>query len=84
MSWQFAFVNNKLAEVFFERKKILGFCYVKASEYKTKKEKAWIESDIQKLRISYRKKIFRDMKTGKIIPQASLHVDLKDCVEMAL
>lgn len=85
MSWQFGLVNNKLAEVFFEHKKILGFCYVKASAYTTKKEKAWIKSDTQKLKISYRKKIFRDRKTGKTIPHARLRrIDLKDCVKLPL
>ena len=84
MSWQFALVNGKLAEVFFENRKILGFCYVKADQYKTRKEKAWIKYDTQKLRLSYRKKVFRDIKTKKITPQASLRIDPKDCVEMAL
>ncbi|MEK7134503.1 MAG: hypothetical protein AAB819_02155 [Patescibacteria group bacterium] len=84
MSWQFALVNGKLAEVFFEHKKILGFCYVKASQYKTKKERAWIKSDTQKLHLSYRKKIFRDVETKKIILQTSVRIDPKDCVEMTL
>ncbi len=41
MSWCFAIVNNRLAEIYFEEKKgktkIIGYCYVKEEEYKTKK-----------------------------------------------
>lgn len=85
MTWQFGVVNGKLAEVFFEKKNILGFCYVKASQYKTKKEKMWIKSDTQKLLFSYRKKVFRDIKTGKIIPCALPHrIDMKNCVKLPI
>ena len=70
--WQFAIVNGRLAEVFFSDRKIAGFCYVKASEYKTKKEKQWISSDTKKLQLSYRNKLFRDKLTRKIIPQARI------------
>src|SRR3990167_6422309 len=50
MGWSFAIVNGKLAEIFFHHKKngepvIEGFCYVKASEYKTKREKQHIKID---------------------------------------
>ena len=43
MGWCFALVNNKLAEVYFERKKngkvfFYGHCYVKESDYTTKKK----------------------------------------------
>lgn len=59
MSWSFGIVNNKLAEVFFERKKgktvFLGHCYVKESEYKSKSERRWIKEDIAKVRLVYRK-----------------------------
>ena len=57
--WSFALVNNRLAEVFFERKRgkniFLGHAYVKESEYTSKKEKRWIKEDIVKVRLVYRK-----------------------------
>lgn len=63
MSWSFGIVNTKLAEIFFENKKgeinILGHCYVKESEYKTKKEKRWIQEDIRKIRVVFRNRKYR-------------------------
>jgi len=57
--WSFALVNNRLAEVFFERKRgkinFLGHAYVKESEYTTKKEKRWIKKDTTNVRLVYRK-----------------------------
>ena len=70
--WQFAIVNGRLAEVFFSDRKIAGFCYVKASEYKTKREKQWIASDTKKLQLSYRNKSFRNKLTKQIMPQARI------------
>lgn len=62
--WCFAIVNNKLAEIFFEKEKgkplINGHCYVKKSEYKTKKEQKQIEIDTKKYKFSYKNKIYRD------------------------
>lgn len=59
MSWSFAIINGRLAEIFFERKRgklfIDAHCYVNAEEYKTQKEKAWIKRDTQKNRFTYRK-----------------------------
>ena len=59
MTWSFALVNNRLAEVFFEMKRgkniFLGHAYVKESEYTTKKEKRWIKEDTAKVRLVYRK-----------------------------
>lgn len=59
MYWSFGLVNNRLAEVFFERQKdkikFIGHAYVEESEYKTKKEKQWIEKDIAKVKLTYRK-----------------------------
>lgn len=58
MNWCFAIINNKLAEVHFENKKdkikFLGHCYVKSSEYKSKKEKDWIEKDTARIKLIYR------------------------------
>ena len=63
MSWCFALINNRLAEIFFEkcgRKiKILAHCYVKREEYKTKKELCWIDRETKKFRLSYRNKHYR-------------------------
>ena len=72
MSWQFGVINGKLAEVFFKNKKILGFCYVSKDRYTTRKERGWIKNDTKKLRLSYRQKMFRDVCTGKIVPQTTL------------
>lgn len=63
MFWSFAIVNNRLAEIFFERKKgkikFLGHCYVKESDYKTKREKEWIRKDTEKLRFVYRNRKYK-------------------------
>lgn len=67
MSWCFAIVNNRLAEIFFERRKgdLLpkGHCYVDAKDYRTKKEKRWIRDDTTKLRFSYRSRRYRKRNT---------------------
>jgi hypothetical protein len=60
MNWSFAIINNKLAEIYFERKKngdikFLGHCYVKREEYKTKKEQKYIDDDIARTKLLYRK-----------------------------
>jgi len=64
MNWCFALINNRLAEVHFEKKKgkikFLGHCYVKESEYKSKKEKEWIKKDTAKVQLIYRSKIYKD------------------------
>lgn len=76
MSWSFAKVNGRLAEVFFDREdsekdpKIRGHCYVSASEYKTKKEKKWIKQDTEKYQFSYRNKVYRDKIRNKILKQS--------------
>ena len=68
--WQFGLVNGRLAEVFFSNGRILGYCLVDATEYKTRKEKRWIAEDIQKLQLTYRGKEYHDRITGKKLPQA--------------
>lgn len=69
MGWCFAIVNGKLAEIFFdqgkEEKVFLGHAYVEESEYKTKKERAWIKKDTIKYHFSYRKGLYRT-SDGKI------------------
>ena len=64
MSWSFAMVNNRLAEIFFDkdkngRVKIWGHCYVKNKEYKTKQEQRWIAEDTKNSKIMYRKKKYK-------------------------
>lgn len=61
MGWSFAIVNNKLAEIYFDknkksRAKIRGHCYVKKEEYKTKQEQKWIIKDTKKIRLKYQKR----------------------------
>ena len=55
MSWCFAILNNRLAEIYFEEGKnnklhIWGHCYVQEEEYITRKEQAWIKEDTESLR----------------------------------
>ena len=58
MSWCFAIINNKLAEVYFEKKKgkikFLGHCYVRRSDYRSKREKEWIKKDTIRVQFIYR------------------------------
>lgn len=60
MSWCFAIINGRLAEIYFNETKkgpkFLGHCYVKKSEYTTRKEQKWIETDTEKFKFSYRNK----------------------------
>ena len=84
MNWCFAKINNKLAEVYFEEKqgemKIFSHCLVKKSEYKTKKELNWIDKDIKKFRIIYKKGKYwrKDPKRDKLICLKSYsHKELK-------
>lgn len=63
MYWCFAIINAKLAEVYFDKKngkiKFLGHCYVNNSEYKSKKEKDWIEKDTARIQLTYRKGTYK-------------------------
>lgn len=65
MNWSFGIVNNKLAEVFFQKSKgkikFIGHCYVKEEEYKTKREREWIKKDTEKVRLVYRKGEYREV-----------------------
>lgn len=61
MGWCFALINNKLAEIFFDRTpkgkvKIRGHCYVDKREYRTKKEQKWIQMDTARARFKYKKR----------------------------
>jgi hypothetical protein len=70
MSWSFALVNNRLAEIFFEKgkkkAKIIGHCYVQEKEYKTKREKKQIKEDTARVRLVYRKERYYDIRNLKL------------------
>ncbi len=63
MSWCFALVNNRLAEIFFKEGKkkaeIFGHCYVQEKEYKTKREKNWIKKDTALFKFVYRSRKYK-------------------------
>lgn len=66
MSWSFAIVNNRLAEIFFDERKskkekinVWGHCYVKKEEYKTKQEQRWIEKDTKHVKVVYRNRKYK-------------------------
>jgi len=64
MFWCFAIVNNKFAEIYFDRKEndqveILGHCYPKRDEFKKKTEQKQIAQDKEKFRFVYRNKVLQ-------------------------
>ena len=64
--WNFAIINNRLGEIYFEEKKkgqikFLGHCYVKREDFKTKQEQKCIDKDIKKIRIIYRNKKYKSV-----------------------
>lgn len=67
MGWCFAIINNKLAEIYFEKRKggikFLGRCYIKEDEYKSMEEKKWIKKDISKMRFVYRGREYKRIKS---------------------
>ncbi len=69
MNWSFSLVNGKLAEVFFEKAggtdKIVSHAFVKKSEYKTKKEKTWIDCDTVKVQLEYKNGRYKKINNGK-------------------
>lgn len=77
MGWCFAIINGRLSELFFEpgkvKPKILGHCYVKREEYKSKKEQKMIDQDITKYRFSYRNKVYKDLIKGITLETTSIN-----------
>lgn len=64
MSWCFAKVNNKLAEIYFNKKKngknkIFAHCFVKRKDLKTKEEQKWIIEDTKKIKAIYKNKKYK-------------------------
>ena len=67
MFWRFAIINNRLGEIYFDKKKndrikILGHCYVKREDLKTKQEQKCITEDIEKARVIYRNEEYKLIK----------------------
>lgn len=71
MFWHFAIINNRLAEIYLEeimgQLQCYGHCYVKQSEYKTKKEKRYIEEDIAKNKFTFYKGRYHRIGTDELI-----------------
>lgn len=67
MSWSFATVSGRLAEVFFDKVPagpvIWAHCYIQRAEY-TKREQKMIDDDLRKNRLTYRNKMYYD-QVGK-------------------
>ena len=64
MYWVFAMVNNRLAELFFDKIKgkpvLFAHAYVKKSEYKTRHEQRMIMEDTKRHHFTYRNKKYFD------------------------
>lgn len=65
MSWCFAKINGRLAEIYFDKNKgkskILGHCYVKKSDFKTERELRWIEEDTSRFNFVYKNSKYKDL-----------------------
>ena len=62
--WSFAIVNGRLAEIHYDQmkdgsRKLYGHCYVKANEYKTKREKQYIRKDTKNMHFLWYKKKYK-------------------------
>lgn len=69
MGWSFAKVNGKLSEIYFEQDEgIMGYCEVERSDYKTEKEKKWIEEDLKKYDFIYKGGVYKNKIDGKELP----------------
>lgn len=68
MGWAFATINNKLAEFHFNSKSkdILGHCYVKLEEFKTKREQKMIKDDIAKYKFTWKKGEYKQVPVVRI------------------
>lgn len=77
--WAFALINGRLAEFHYEVIKgksymTYGHCYVRRSEYKTKKEQMWIDKDTAKNRFTYRNKQYRMVGERKVLPRKHFRI----------
>lgn len=71
MSWCFAIVNNRLAEIFFDEdksgnKKISNHCYVKKEDYESKQEQKWIKQDTKRVKIVWRNRKYKLVSAAEI------------------
>lgn len=67
MSWCFAVINNRLAEIYFDHDKkrnvlFWAHAYVDKTKNWTKREKQHIKKDTQKYKFSYHNGYYRDKK----------------------
>lgn len=87
MAWCFAIVNNKLAEIYFNKTKhgpkIWGHCYVKKNEYKTKQEYGWIKEDTAKLKFIYRMSKYRKILRESNLKRKNAVVHCVNCIKWA-
>ena len=80
--WAFSLMNGRLAEFHYEISKgrfymTYGHCYVKRSEYKTKKEQKWIENGTKRYRFTYRNKKYRRVGERNSLPVKHLRIPKK-------
>ena len=64
MNWCFATINNRLGEIYFEKKKngqikFLGHCYIAKEDFKLKEERNALKRDIKKFKIVYKNKEYK-------------------------
>ena len=87
--WAFALINGRLAEFHYEISKgkfymTYGHCYVKRSEYKTKKEQTWIKKDTEKYHFTYRNKKYRRVGERTPLPVKRCRIPKKIGGRMSL
>jgi hypothetical protein len=67
MYWNFAIINNRLGEIYYDKdkngtNKFWGHCYVKREDFKLKIEQKAINQDTKRLRIVYRNEKYKLIK----------------------
>ena len=76
--WCFALINNRLAEIFFDKEwGLYGYCYVKRDEY-SKGEQRRINKDLQKHQFSYRNAMFYDKTRNITFPLGEVQLKKGD------
>jgi hypothetical protein len=69
--WTYAFVNKRLAEVYFHEGGIFGHCYVN-SEKLGKRDRKYVQQDIKHWHFTYRNGMYRNKITGETFKQLKL------------
>ena len=73
--WCFATINDRLAEIFFDKDSgLYGYSYVRKEAY-SKIERKRIDEDVEKYQFSYRNGIFRDKISGVTFPLGRMLLD---------